>query len=116
MSATKYKSPIIRSRNSSVATENSSLQIVESPSPRPNKFNVDLVYDNEPSRPSPVAQNWRGRGGYSSPRFDSPRTPRGSPYRWASPNAYNNSWNSDVIDLFISILPFKHYDVTFCIY
>ncbi|XP_022177836.1 M-phase-specific PLK1-interacting protein-like [Myzus persicae] len=91
-----YKSPLIRSRNTS-ATTDSTLPFpnVESPSNSINKTLKDsiLLYDNTPQQ-SPTEQNWRGRG-CSSPRFNSPRSRgRGSPYQW-TPNRFNNSSSSD---------------------
>lgn len=96
----KYKSPLIRSRNTSATSDNTS-QIIESPSEQANNSSIDnklndiLVYDNTPQS-SPVANNWRGRG-CSSPRFNSSRPSRGSPYQWTPPNRFNNSWSSNVI-------------------
>lgn len=91
----KYKSPLIKSRNTSATSDNTS-QIVESPSEQSNnKLNEILVYDNTPQL-SPAADNWRGRG-CSSPRFNCSRPSRGSPYQWTPPNRFNNSWSSNVI-------------------
>ncbi|KAL5242965.1 hypothetical protein ACI65C_010375 [Semiaphis heraclei] len=93
----KYKSPLIRSRNTSASSDNPSpFPSVESPSNAINNTLKDniLLYDNTPQQ-SPVKQNWRGRG-CSSPRFNSPRSRGrgGSPYQW-TPNRFNNSSSSD---------------------
>lgn len=94
--SSKYKSPLIRSKNTSVTTDNPSpFPNVESPSNSINETLKDniLLYDNTPQQ-SPVQQNWRGRG-CSSPRFNSPRSRgRGSPYQW-TPNRFNNSSGPD---------------------
>ncbi|XP_060866706.1 M-phase-specific PLK1-interacting protein-like [Metopolophium dirhodum] len=94
--SSKYKSPLIKSRNTSATSDNPSpFSNVESPSNPINKTLKDniLLYDNTPQQ-SPVEQNWRGRG-CSSPRFNSPRSRgRGSPYQW-TPNRFNNSSSSD---------------------
>ncbi|XP_025197157.1 M-phase-specific PLK1-interacting protein-like [Melanaphis sacchari] len=94
--SSKYKSPLIRSKNTSATTNNPSpFPNVESPSnPIQQILKDDIVlYDNTPQL-SPAKQNWRGRGG-SSPRFNSPRSRgRGSPYQW-TPNRFNNSSSSD---------------------
>jgi len=117
----KYKSPLIRSRNTS-ATAVASTPDRSSTDERTGFGGSDvLVYDNIPRpssvtqhlrgrgyssprfdspRPSPVNQHFRGRG-CSSPRFDSTRPPRGSPYRWTPPSQTgfcDNSWSSQVID------------------
>lgn len=106
----KYKSPLIRSRNTSAVLDSGSTPAspslkAESPVQQANngpagaQFDDNvLVYDNKPQQPSPVAQNWRGGRGFGSPRFNSPRPPsRASPYQWTPPhNRHNNSYSSDV--------------------
>lgn len=107
----KYKSPLIRSRTTSVT------QTVATPPDRsstneqtPFSGSDVLVYDNTP-RPSPVVQHWRGRG-CSSPRFDSPRPSRGSPYQWTPPSQtggfYENSWSSQVTYTLFSFCTTNH--------
>lgn len=98
----KYKSPLSRSKNTSVTSLNTSqCNDVEPPlipsennSLMNNTFNSLFVHDHQSMQASPVRHQWRGRGN-SSPRFNGPR-PRGSPYQW-TPNKHNNSWSSDVI-------------------
>lgn len=94
----KYKSPLIKSRTTSAASNDASPN-VEKPQLADkklmdNKLSNILVYDNSPQHSSPVTPHWRGRGS-SSPRFNSPRS-KGSPYQWTPPNRMNNSWNSNV--------------------
>lgn len=102
--SSKYKSPLIRSRNTSATSDNTSVNL-ESPSKQANNSVTDnklghiIMFDNTPQE-SPVSLNRRGRG-CSSPRYNSPRPPRDSPYQWTSPNRFNNSWSSDVINYFI---------------
>ncbi|KAF0757449.1 M-phase-specific PLK1-interacting protein-like [Aphis craccivora] len=92
--SSKYKSPLIRSRNTSATTDSPSPN-EESPSnPIHRNLNDNILYDNKPQPSPPVNQNWRGRAS-SSPRFNSPRfRGRGSPYQW-TPNRYNNSNSLD---------------------
>lgn len=93
--SSKYKSPLIRSRNTSAITDNQSPNLnAESPPTRVDKNLTDnqIVYDNTPQ---PASPSWRGRG-CSSPRFNTPQSRgRASPYQW-TPNRFNNSWSSDV--------------------
>jgi len=104
--SSKYKSPLIRSRNTSASTDSPSPS-VESPSNAIHRnLNENILYDNKPQPSSPVNQNWRGRAS-SSPRFNSPRfRGRGSPYQW-TPNRFNNSNSLDVTN-FIKIITLFH--------
>ncbi|XP_025419098.1 gastrula-specific protein 17-like [Sipha flava] len=105
----KYKSPLIKSRNTSAASNDASPNVEKHPQLADkklmdNKLSNILVYDNYPQHSSPITQHWRGRGS-SSPRFSGPRftgsprfsgpCPSGSPYQWTPPNRMNNSWNSN---------------------
>lgn len=90
----KYKSPLIRSKNTSVASDDASPNAQKPIQLADNKLSNILVYDNNPQHLSPVTPQWRGRG-CSSPRFNSPNL-RGSPYQWTPPNRMNNSWSSNV--------------------
>lgn len=95
----KYKSPLIRSKNTSATSDGSSPSDGK-PAQQADKtlmgykLSNNLVYDNSPQHSSHVTPHRRGRG-CSSPRFNSPR-PRGTPYQWTSPNQMNDSWSSSV--------------------